>query len=92
MTRVTPALSIARSAPDPIAMPTSAAASAGASLTPSPAIATTPPSRLSLSIASPLRSGRNIRLDISDAETARDRLGGGAIVAGEHDDANARRA
>ena len=40
-----PALSIATSVPVPMAMPTSAAASAGASLTPSPAIATTRPSR-----------------------------------------------
>ena len=42
-TSVTPADSIATSVPVPIAMPTSACASAGASLTPSPAIATTSP-------------------------------------------------
>ncbi len=41
--RVTPALSMATSVPEPIARPTSAAASAGASLTPSPAMATTRP-------------------------------------------------
>ena len=45
-TRVTSALSIATSVPVPMAMPTSACASAGASLTPSPAIATIWPSRL----------------------------------------------
>ncbi len=44
LTRVIPALSMATSVPVPIAMPTSAAARAGASLTPSPAMATTWPS------------------------------------------------
>ena len=43
LTRVTPALSIATSAPVPIAIPTAASARAGASLIPSPAIATTCP-------------------------------------------------
>ena len=43
LTSVTPALSIATSVPVPIAIPTSACASAGASLMPSPAIATTRP-------------------------------------------------
>ena len=42
-----PALSIATSVPVPIAMPTSACASAGASLMPSPAMATTRPSACS---------------------------------------------
>jgi hypothetical protein len=42
-TSVMPALSIATSAPVPMAMPTSAAASAGASLMPSPAMATCGP-------------------------------------------------
>ena len=46
LTSVTCALFIATSVPVPIAMPTSALASAGASLMPSPAIATTRPSRL----------------------------------------------
>ncbi|CEG10680.1 hypothetical protein BN961_04122 [Afipia felis] len=46
--RVTPALSIATSVPVPMAMPTSAAARAGASFTPSPAIATTRPDFCSL--------------------------------------------
>ena len=40
LTRVTSALSMATSVPVPIAIPTSAAAKAGASLIPSPAIAT----------------------------------------------------
>ena len=43
-TSVTPALSIATSVPVPMATPTCAWASAGASLIPSPAIATTRPS------------------------------------------------
>ena len=55
---VTPALSIATSVPVPMAMPTSAAASAGASLTPSPAIATTRPSRRSRSTTALFCSGR----------------------------------
>jgi hypothetical protein len=42
---VTPALSIATSVPVPMAMPTCAWANAGASLMPSPAIATMCPSR-----------------------------------------------
>ena len=48
LSSVMPALSIATSVPVPMAMPTSAAASAGASLTPSPAIATMRPSLLQL--------------------------------------------
>src|SRR5437763_980504 len=56
-TSVIPALSIATSVPVPIAMPTSAAASAGASLTPSPAIATTRPSRRSRSTTALFWSG-----------------------------------
>ena len=53
LSSVMPALSIATSAPVPMAMPTCAAASAGASLTPSPAMATTRPSRVSFSITAP---------------------------------------
>ncbi len=57
LTRVNPALSIATSAPVPMAMPTSACASAGASLTPSPAIATLRPSACSSLIMRALSSG-----------------------------------
>src|SRR4051812_24985157 len=57
LSRVTPALSIATSVPELIARPTSAAASAGASLTPSPAIATTRPSCRSRLTTSLLWSG-----------------------------------
>ncbi len=87
---VTPALSIATSVPVPMAMPTSAAASAGASLTPSPAMATTRPSRRSRSTTSRLVLGQHLGLDLGDAEPPRDRLRGGAVVAGQHDDAQCR--
>ena len=84
-----PALSIATSAPVPMAMPTSAAASAGASLTPSPAIATTRPSRRSFSITALLAVGQHLGLDLGDAELSRHRHRGGAVVAGQHDDGDA---
>ena len=57
LSSVTPALSIATSVPVPMAMPTSAAASAGASLTPSPAMATTRPSRRNRSTTALFCSG-----------------------------------
>src|SRR5688572_31616519 len=57
LTSVTAALSIATSVPLPIAMPTSAFASAGASLIPSPAIATTWPSRWRRSTTSAFCAG-----------------------------------
>ena len=84
-----PALSIATSVPVPMAMPTSAAASAGASLMPSPAMATTRPSRRSLSTTAPLPVGQDFGFDFRDAEAARHRCGGDAIVAGQHDNAHA---
>ena len=59
-TSVTPALSIATSVPVPIAMPTSACASAGASLMPSPAIATTRPSACSRSTTRGLLVGQHL--------------------------------
>ena len=86
LSSVTPALSIATSVPVPMAMPTSAAASAGASLTPSPAMATTRPSRLQLLDHRALLLGQHLGLDLGDAELARHRLRGGAVVAGQHDD------
>ena len=58
LTSVTCALDIATSVPVPIAMPTSAAASAGASLMPSPAIATRRPSALSRCTSATLSCGR----------------------------------
>ena len=58
LTSVTWALDIATSVPVPMAMPTSAAASAGASLMPSPAIATRRPSACSRATSSALSCGR----------------------------------
>ena len=89
MRSVTPALSMATSVPELIASPTSAAARAGASLTPSPAIATTRPS-----LAEPLDDvalvvGQHVGLDPVDAEAAGDGFGGDPVVAGEHDDLDA---
>src|SRR5881397_3307365 len=56
-TSVTPALSSATSAPAPIAMPTWARARAGASLMPSPAMATTRPSASRRATTSPFAWG-----------------------------------
>ena len=84
LSSVTCALSIATSVPVPMAMPTSAAASAGASLTPSPAMATTRPSAAQPLDHGRLAVGQHLGLDLVDAEMARDRLRGGAVVAGEH--------
>ena len=89
LTSVTPALSIATSVPVPIAMPTSACASAGASLMPSPAIATLRPSRLELLDGFALLLGQHLRLDVVDAELSRDRFGRRPVVSREHDDAHA---
>ncbi len=71
LTRVTPALSMATSVPVPMAMPTSAAARAGASLMPSPAIATRRPSALQLGDHGGLALRRDARLDLVDARAAR---------------------
>src|SRR5579885_1874878 len=87
---VMPALSIATSVPVPMAMPTSEAASAGASFTPSPAIATTRPSAEFLDdLAFLLR--QYLGFDLLNAEPVCDRLGGGTVVAGQHDDADLAR-
>src|SRR3972149_11179335 len=58
LTRVTPALSMATSVPVPMAIPTWACASAGASLIPSPAMATMLPSPCRRFTASAFWSGR----------------------------------
>ena len=57
LARITPADAIATSVPAPIAMPTSACARAGASLTPSPTIATVRPSLWSSATVWDLSSG-----------------------------------
>ena len=81
-----PALSIATSVPVPMAMPTSACASAGASLIPSPAIATTCPSAWSRRTAVALFRRQHVRNHLVDAELRRDGPGVGLVVAGQHHD------
>ena len=74
LTSVTPALSIATSVPVPIAMPTWRCASAGASLMPSPAIATTRPSLCSRSMPSAFSSGSTSATTSSIPSACADRL------------------
>ena len=89
LTSVMPALSIATSVPVPIAMPTCACASAGASLMPSPAIATMRPSDCSRLTTVGFPSGSTSASTSIDAELLRDRRRGDAVVAGQHDDPDA---
>ena len=87
-TSVTPALAIATSVPVPIAMPTSAAASAGASLTPSPAMATTWPSRLAGDATMACLSAGSTSASTSSMPRRRATASAVvAVVAGQHDDA-----
>ncbi len=96
---VTPAVSIATSVPVPMAMPTSAWASAGASLMPSPTMATTvrpgPFARrswprqsrcswIALTCAA-LSPGSTSASTCVDAHLAGDRFGRAPVVAGQHD-------
>ena len=74
LTSVMPALSIATSVPVPIAMPTSACASAGASLMPSPAIATRSPRACSRFDDAGLLIRQHVGLDAIDAERSAPRL------------------
>ncbi len=83
---MTSAASIAISAPAPIAKLTSAAASAGASLTPSPTMPTTTPVPAISRTASALAEGSTPDSNFVDADSERDGLRRGAVVAGEHDD------
>src|SRR3974390_1946559 len=73
---VTAALSMATSAPVPIAMPTCACASAGASL------------MLKRLDRACLLIGQHLGDHLVDAELAADRLGGHAAVAGQHHNAD----
>ena len=84
LSSVTPALSSATSVPVPIAMPTSARASAGASLMPSPAIATTRPAACSFSTTAAFSAGRTSATTSSMPDRAPDRLRRHPAVAGEH--------
>ena len=92
LTSVTPALSIATSVPVPMAMPTSAAARAGASLMPSPAIATTRPSLCSRFTTALFCSGSTSASTSSMPSCRATASAVRAVVAGEHDDAHALRA
>ena len=74
-----------------MAMPTSARASAGASLMPSPTIATTRPSACRRAISATLPSGRHARDDAADAHLPGHRLGRRALVAGQQHDVEAAR-
>src|SRR4051794_4027161 len=66
----------------PMAMPTCTRASAGASLTPSPTMATECPACCKATMAFTLST----RLDLIEAELRADAPGDPLVVAGEHDD------
>ena len=88
--RTTPADSMATSVPAPMAMPTSARASAGASLTPSPTIAT-----VSAALPAARRPCWSLSSGSTSAKTSstprsRDRLGDLPGVTGDHDHARRR--
>ena len=87
-TSVTSALSIATSVPVPIAIPTWACASAGASLIPSPAIATMRPSAWSRLTTLAFCSGRTSASTSSIPSVRATASAVVAAVAGEHDDAD----
>ena len=75
--------SMATSVPVPMARPMSAAASAGASLIPSPTKAIVPWASRSASSLRPCR-GQHLGGDVVDARAAGDGLGRCAVVAGDH--------
>ena len=77
--------SIATSVPVPIAIPRSACASAGASLTPSPTIATMRPSACRRVTTSRLAGGQHLGDDVVDADARRDGVGRRRVVAGQQD-------
>ena len=83
-----PELWIATSVPVPMAMPTLAWARAGASFTPSPAMATMRPLLLQAANDRAFLIGQHLGLDFVHAQLSGHGLGGAAIVAGEHDDAH----
>ena len=81
--------SLAAEVPVFIATPTSACASAGASLVPSPVIATMRPLRLLLLDQRHLRLRGRLGEEVVDAGLLGDHGGGDAVVAGDHDGADA---
>ena len=78
------AASMAMSVPVPMAMPTSAWVSAGASLMPSPTMATAPHSLLQAPDLVHLAVGQHLGHHVVDARPPGDGLGGAPVVAGEH--------
>ncbi len=86
-----PALSMATSVPVPMAMPTWASARAGASLIPSPAMATIRPCAFSRRTTSTLSSGSTSASTWSMPSLARHGLGRRPVVAGEHHDVESLR-
>ena len=84
--------SFAACVPEFIARPTSAWASAGASLVPSPTIATSRPPACSARMRASLSSGRGLGDVVVDAGFGGDRGGGERVVAGDHHRAHAHRA
>ena len=83
--------SLAAVVPVFIATPTSACASAGASLVPSPVIATSLPSACSRLISAILSSGVACGQEVVDAGFVGDRRGGQRVVAGDHHRLDAHR-
>ncbi len=83
---VTSEASMATSVPVPIAMPTSAWVRAGASLIPSPTMATTRPSAWSFFTVSILSWGSTSASTRLMPSSRRDGLAPCAVVAGQHDD------
>ncbi len=84
--------SFAADVPVFIATPTSACASAGASLVPSPVIATRLPPACSRLMQRHLVLGRRLGEEVVDARLGGDRLRGERVVAGDHHRADAHRA
>ena len=84
--------SLAACVPVFIATPTSACASAGASLVPSPVMATRWPPCLLLADERELVFGRGLGEEVIDARFLGDGGGGERVVAGDHDGADAHRA
>ena len=89
--RVMPAACMATSLPPPMAMPTSAAASAGASLMPSPTIATVLPAVLSWPTWAALSAGSTSASTLSMPSALGRHLRRAAVVAGEHHGGDAAR-
>src|SRR5881397_1713969 len=89
-TRTMSADSIATSVPAPIAIPTSAWTSAGASLTPSPTIATRCPFFCNRSTVAAL-SPKDLREERVEAELASDVGGRGAVVARQYGNPDSHR-